>query len=37
MIFNMQNFDDILFFYLYGALNEEVIKLYSDEFEILKE
>lgn len=33
----MQNFDDILFFYLYGKLNKEISELYNDEFSVLKE
>jgi len=30
MIFNMMNFKDIVFFYLYGTLNMEVTRLYPD-------
>ncbi len=35
MIFNMQNFKDVIFFYLYGALKSNVAELYPDKLSIL--
>lgn len=33
----MKSFDDVLFFYLYGSLNQQVISIYKDKFKILKD
>ncbi len=35
MVFNMQNFKDVIFFYLYGSLKKNVSQLYPDNLGII--